>query len=762
MSSCRPIRCSSRVATAVALCCATVLPASVGTPAVAAQPALHVVQSGAAAGQVRLMVQVPETVGDPIGPDAFTASVQGGALQQARAEPLLSDRLSVGVVVDACDAAAPLLPAGLSGAANFVLAAPSATRGTLVLDTDPPQVAVAWPAGPADLLRGLSGVRSGGIRSTAAALDVALAQLPAEAADPRLVVLYTGAPDAGGEPAAAVVERMRSAGVVLAVVEASGPGPPAGAASKFWTTVAAGTGGTALAATPADVIGAFDRAASTLRRYYVVTLPAPADPSGTVLLRVETGSGTLTGQVALERHTTPAALVAVLIGAVIAAVLGAVILRRRRRRGAKGDPAEPRQIWHMPVRGVRPVERETLLAEMAAGLQAGRPIWLRPDPGVAGLGTTTAMIEFAHRHRTDYDIAWWVPALDPDLVPDCLAQLAEVLGLAAATDPADEAAAALLAALAQRRRWLLVFDDAARPDELARYVPKGPGHVLLASPEAGWGELADPVTVPPFTRAESVTLLRAECSDVTVECADRIAAAMRDVPLAVGPASAALAHTRTDRDATRAVLPDRAGDVDPTTAAWTVLLDGLAADDAAASTLLTLAAWSGPAPLPLSLLAACPETLPEPLAAAARQPSVLAKCTANLRRRGLARVTVDDVALHPVPAALLRARTGQEHAGEGGWAAVAVRLLRTALADRPAAEPGCWPTWRRVVPLVLVATDPARPLEVVADHVGWLLGEAGAYLTARGRTRSARSLLDDAQEYRARSAGESSTPAEQA
>jgi hypothetical protein len=67
-----------------------------------------------------------------------------------------------------------------------------------------------------------------------------------------------------------------------------------------------------------------------------------------------------------------------------------------------------------------------------------------------------------------------------------------------------------------------------------------------------------------------------------------------------------------------------------------------------------------------------------------------------------------------------------------------------------------------VVPLVLVATDPARPLEVVADDVGWLLGEAGAYLTARGRTRSARSLLDDAQEYRARSAGESSTPADQA
>ena len=81
------------------------------------------------------------------------------------------------------------------------------------------------------------------------------------------------------------------------------------------------------------------------------------------------------------------------------------------------------------------------------------------------------------------------------------------------------------------------------------------------------------------------------------------------------------------------------------------------------------------------------------------------------------------------------------------------------MPDRPAAEPDCWPSWRQLLPHVLAATDPARQLDPVAGDVGWLLAQAGGYLEARGRSKSARALLEDAYEFdvgaRLRAFGES-------
>ena len=155
------------------------------------------------------------------------------------------------------------------------------------------------------------------------------------------------------------------------------------------------------------------------------------------------------------------------------------------------------------------IDREPLLAAIARRLRAGRPVVLAPGEGHAGVGVTTAMIEFAHRNRDDYDIVWWIAAQHPQLVSEQMAHLAEAIGLAAPTDTAGQATAGLLDTLGRRGRWLLVFDDAESPYQLARFFPAGSGHVLVASTNLTWGEHAAPLVVPPFTRNQSVQLLRA-------------------------------------------------------------------------------------------------------------------------------------------------------------------------------------------------------------------------------------------------------------
>lgn len=266
-------------------------PPTLGSGMASAQ-APRVVVEGTTDGRARLVV-------DGSGP---VEAVVGGQPRPVTTTPLISERTAMALVVDASADGGPGLQPGLGGFVDFALRAPPATRTALVADTTPPTVVVPLQAGPAGVLTGLGRITPRDERQTAAALDLAVAQLPQEPDGPRLVVLYTGGANTapprselgtgspstssgsrargagtGPDTSDALAERLRGSGVVLAVVTTADVG--------YWQAVAAGTGGVAVGAPPSGVVDAFDRVADALRTRSLVTLPAP-DRSTPAVVRV--------------------------------------------------------------------------------------------------------------------------------------------------------------------------------------------------------------------------------------------------------------------------------------------------------------------------------------------------------------------------------------------------------------------------------------------------------------------------------------------
>jgi hypothetical protein len=239
--------------------------------------------------------------------------------------------------------------------------------------------------------------------------------------------------------------------------------------------------------------------------------------------------------------------------------------------------------------------------------------------GLGGIGKSTLALSYAHRHRDDYTLIWWINAASPNEIETSLISLTQALVPSWAANAGREAQVAwAMQWLAWHKGWLLVYDNVEDPIDLALYAGAlHQGHHLATSRRTtGWLDRAATLPLGNLAPDDSTALLCwlafKETTPTPRQRADARALAVElgHLPLAIRQAGAYLAHNRgISLDAYRRRLGNKLGkaahgeDAERTIACiWDVTLHTLEEIDPRAVEVLHTAAWLAPNDIPHTLL----------------------------------------------------------------------------------------------------------------------------------------------------------------
>ena len=396
----------------------------------------------------------------------------------------------------------------------------------------------------------------------------------------------------------------------------------------------------------------------------------------------------------------------------------------------------PPKVWEsVPIRNRNFTGRLALLRHVhesiLAASEAGRSLALY---GPAGVGKTQIAIEYTHRYSTGYDFVGWIPSSDRSMARSAMAGLAIRLGWQPAkAGGIDSFTEALVEALRDGdpyARWLLVFDQADQPEDIADLIPGGPGHTLISSCNPKWREIADAAEVGLFNRPESTAFLnRRTGSAIRNGDADLLAEKLGDLPLALEQAGAMLSETGMPPaeyvkilSARPVMLLDEGKPPDyqePMSRATRTALARLEEAEPNASMVLRCFALLGPEPLPLERILSqeSPPNRPPPgapplLNDLLADPSCLKRALDQIERFGLARIDPnrETIQVHLLVQAILRDDpvTAEEAAFRHG----ALSLLTRAIPDNTG-DTTAWPWLTRLAAHI----GPAQLLESSDPYV---------------------------------------------
>ncbi|HLJ09955.1 MAG TPA: tetratricopeptide repeat protein, partial [Planctomycetaceae bacterium] len=371
--------------------------------------------------------------------------------------------------------------------------------------------------------------------------------------------------------------------------------------------------------------------------------------------------------------------------------------------------------------------------------------------GPGGLGKTQIAVEFAIRDAPNYDAVCWVGADSPMMLNENYAALATEFGLAIQDRTSrQEAIEAVRAWFDTHNRWLLIFDGALGPDDVAEFLPQEPaGHVIITSRHPDWHELAQTLEVSVLSRAESAQLLLTRTRQEAPIASADLAAELGDLPLALAQAAGYIALAkipvanyldffRKRRDELWKLTPERQHFNDTVATTWAVATGRLPEQ---VVELLRLCAFLAPEGIPLWLFSEHAGDLPVQLRSAAANALQRKACLNDLVGHSLASATQELLWIHPLVQAVIAGRLSLQETRRSVHGAL--RLVNAAF-NAHSDDPRTVEAITHLLPHALAVLRNASRHDISPGLCGRLANRVGQYLQHHGHLAEARRLLQEA------------------
>ena len=419
------------------------------------------------------------------------------------------------------------------------------------------------------------------------------------------------------------------------------------------------------------------------------------------------------------------------------------------------DKPEPSQlIWNVPYRqNSYFTGRKELLEALHQKLTTEHTTTLtQAITGLGGIGKTQTAIEYAYRHRKEYQVIWWIRAEEPATLAADYAQLAIEFNLPErkATKQAIQIQA-VRNWLEQHTGWLLIFDNAEERHNIRDYVPQiGNGHVLITSRNPIWDGLGTTLSVEVMQPEEALAFLTKRTNDPDSQAAKILAKTLGYLPLALEQATAYIRETSSSLNHYQALFQRHRAQLlqyshlateypDTVATTWELAFQKVQKTSPAAADFLNLCAFLASGAIFLDIITNGATYVPKRLAKTIIDSFALDQLISTLLHYSLLQREGNTLSMHRLVQSVLRDRLN--FTTQRRWAERAVQIVNQAF---PAPESTTWSRCEQLLSHAQVCARWIEKWELVSEEAGQLLGKMGDYLYARTTYAKAKALYQQA------------------